>query len=250
MIREIPFTSRLKECLLKNKVSLNWRDSNPRPDPENIRIDDSTIIERYVGFFKGNSLCTMGSFSYSHSNLQPGMKIARYCAISWGLTITGPRHPYEFLTISNISYDRLAGNLKDYFEELDDSCRKYDPRTLEKPMPVIGNDVWIGQNVTLNRGVTIGDGAVIAAYSVVTKDIPSYAIVGGNPAKIIKFRFKEKTIDELKKLRWYDYEPKTILKYDISDIDSFIDKFSNDVIDGRVDKFKFDRISTTTLLNI
>jgi acetyltransferase-like isoleucine patch superfamily enzyme len=217
--------------------------------PEKIIVSEDSVIEKFTGFFKGDVLSSMGGFSYSHSNLVPGIKIGRYCAISWGLTITGPRHPYEFLTISNISYDRHAGNLEKYFDSIGEPVKKYDPRTLEKPMPVIGNDVWIGQNVTLNRGVRIGDGAIVAAYSVVTKDVPSYSIVGGNPAKIIKFRFKEDLIDSVKALKWWNYEPRQILKYDISNVEEFIDVFSRDVSENKIHKFDFSGVSINDLSN-
>lgn len=69
---------------------------------------------------------------------------------------------------------------------------------------VIGNDVWIGSNATIMSGVTVGDGAVIAANSTVTKDVPPYAIVGGNPAKIIRKRFTDSQIERLLKLAWWN----------------------------------------------
>ncbi|WP_442265643.1 CatB-related O-acetyltransferase [Tenacibaculum sp. ZS6-P6] len=70
---------------------------------------------------------------------------------------------------------------------------------------VIGNDVWIGHNATIMAGVTIGDGAIIATNSTVIKDVPPYTIVGGNPAKEIKKRFNQETIDELLMLKWWDW---------------------------------------------
>ncbi|WP_299675705.1 CatB-related O-acetyltransferase [uncultured Tenacibaculum sp.] len=70
---------------------------------------------------------------------------------------------------------------------------------------VIGNDVWIGHNATIMAGVTIGDGAIIATNSTVIKDVAPYSIVGGNPAKEIKKRFNEETIDELLMLKWWDW---------------------------------------------
>ena len=69
----------------------------------------------------------------------------------------------------------------------------------------IGNDVWIGYNATIMPGVKIGNGAIIASKSVVTNDVPAYAVVGGNPAKIIKQRFDDKTIDALLSIAWWDW---------------------------------------------
>lgn len=69
----------------------------------------------------------------------------------------------------------------------------------------VGNDVWIGFDCYIRNGTFIGDGAIIAAKSVVTKDVPPYAIVGGNPAKIIRYRFDQPTIDKLLDLQWWKY---------------------------------------------
>lgn len=76
----------------------------------------------------------------------------------------------------------------------------------------IGNDVWIGMNVTIMSGVTIGNGSVIAANSHVHKDVPSYAIVGGNPAKLISMRFDNNTIERLENLKWWNWNDKKILE--------------------------------------
>lgn len=69
----------------------------------------------------------------------------------------------------------------------------------------IGHDVWIGRRAIIMSGVTIGNGAVIGACSVVTKDIPPYAIAVGNPAKVVKYRFPEATIERMQKLRWWEW---------------------------------------------
>ena len=68
----------------------------------------------------------------------------------------------------------------------------------------IGNDVWIGQGTKLLNGIKIGNGAIIAAGSIVVKDVPSYSIVGGTPAKIIKMRFSQAQIDYLESFKWWD----------------------------------------------
>ncbi len=69
----------------------------------------------------------------------------------------------------------------------------------------VGNDVWIGQEATIMPGVTIGDGAIVAAKSVVTGEVPPYAVVGGNPARIIRKRFPDNVIGELLAIRWWDW---------------------------------------------
>lgn len=68
----------------------------------------------------------------------------------------------------------------------------------------IGNDVWLGSGCTIMSGITIGDGAVVSANSTVVKDVPAYAIVGGNPAKIVKYRFTEKQIKALRENPWWE----------------------------------------------
>lgn len=96
----------------------------------------------------------------------------------------------------------------------------------------IGNDVWVGKNAVIMSGVKIGDGAVIGSGAVVTKDVPDYAIVGGVPAKVIKYRFSDEQIMALKEISWWNWDDKTIAERydDFFDIDSFIKKY------GRKDK--------------
>jgi acetyltransferase-like isoleucine patch superfamily enzyme len=69
----------------------------------------------------------------------------------------------------------------------------------------IGNDVWVGRGATIMSGVTVGNGAAIGAYSVVTKDIPDYAIMGGNPAKLLRMRFPPPIVERLQEIRWWDW---------------------------------------------
>jgi len=75
---------------------------------------------------------------------------------------------------------------------------------------IIGNDVWIGSSATILSGVRIGDGAVIGANAVVAKDVPPYAIVSGNPARIIRYRFKRSLIKKLLRIKWWDWPEKKV----------------------------------------
>lgn len=85
-------------------------------------------------------------------------------------------------------------------------------RIRRKGQILIGNDVWIGDGVTILGGVRIGDGAVIAAESVITKDVPPYAVVGGNPAKIIKYRFPQEIIEKLLRIAWWNWDSRLFLE--------------------------------------
>ncbi|MGO4958319.1 CatB-related O-acetyltransferase [Luteococcus sp. Sow4_B9] len=86
----------------------------------------------------------------------------------------------------------------------------YDGFPSSKGDVVIGNDVWIGHRSTIVSGVTIGDGAIVAAGSLVVKDVPPYTICGGNPAKPLRSRFPQEIVDELLELRWWDLPDETI----------------------------------------
>lgn len=77
---------------------------------------------------------------------------------------------------------------------------------------VVGNDVWVGYDALVMPGVKIGDGAIVAARSVVTKDVPPYSVVGGNPASFIKQRFSDEVVAELLAIRWWDWPVKLITK--------------------------------------
>lgn len=207
----ILFNRDVEKKLNDRRIFLEWKENSNRSKPDSLTFVDTLEMEPYSGIYAGNNLCSIGSFSYMHSVANPYLRIGRYCSISWGLTVTGPRHPVEWATTSNIVFDSTALNIATFREDFEGAkFPNGDPRRLEKPYPKIGNDVWIGQNVTLNRGITVGDGAVVAGHSVVTKDVPAYSIVGGNPAKIIRMRFPNEIIDSLVSTAWWSLSPEVV----------------------------------------
>lgn len=171
-----------------------------------------TTIEESCIFPKSKYIWNMGSFSYSHSTLPNYTTVGRYTSIAKGMQVFGSKHTVEKLTTSPITQSSIfnVNNGKILTDHIEEES-KLD----------IGNDVWIGQNVTLKPGITIGDGAVIAANSVVTKDVPSYAIVGGIPATLIRYRFTDDIVRRLTNIKWWEYKytdfPKNIFMGSIND---------------------------------
>jgi len=127
--------------------------------------------------------------------------IGKYCAISWNCSINAIQHPTDRISVSAFPYVPYVGN---FVTEREQHYQKV----------IIENDVWIGANSVIMPGVKVGNGAIIGANAVVTKDVPDYAIVGGVPAKIIKYRFDEKTISSLLELKWWNLD-KAIIKENI-----------------------------------
>lgn len=147
------------------------------------------------------------------------LKIGKFCSIGKNVHVyLGGNHRMDWITMYP-------------FPAKFEWANEYNNYQTSKGNVIIGNDVWIGSEATILSGVTIGDGAVVGAKTVVTKDIPPYAIVVGNPARIVKYRFKQEEIEELLKVKWWEWELEKIeknIKYLLDDdIELFLERFTN-----------------------
>ena len=122
-------------------------------------------------------------------------KIGAYCSIAGNVHIGGAEHPTDWVSTSPVFQKvKHSGPTLRYAEHELPSLKQ----------TIVGNDVWIGFGAIVKQGVIIGDGAIVGSGAVVTKDVAPYSIVGGCPAKLIRYRFDEKTIAELNAIQWWN----------------------------------------------
>ena len=184
-----PRTGDTQTIYLKNVIT------NP-----NIQVGDYTIYHDFVNdpkeFQKNNVL-------YHYPINQDKLMIGKFCSIACGAKFLFNSANHTLSSLSTYTFPL-------FFEEWELEKKKVTDAWDNKGNIVIGNDVWIGYEAVILSGVTIGDGAIIGSRAVVTKDVPPYTIVGGVPARPIRKRFDEATIEKLLRLKWWDWSENKI----------------------------------------
>ena len=159
--------------------------------------------------------CIMGKYSFLNNNavIYDNTEIGRYCSIGRSVEVGGAEHPTSFLSSHSFQYSTAL------FKGHPDFNFRRSISFQGNRKTVLGHDVWIGAKAVIRCGVNIGTGSVIAAMSFVHKDVPPYAIVGGVPAKIIRFRFPQHIIAALLESKWWELAPKQMAPVNFDNIE-------------------------------
>lgn len=167
-----------------------------------------------IGKFTILNHCMLGYASYvAESSMLENTLIGKFSAIGSYVRIISGRHPSRgFVSIHPAFYSTSKQAGFTYVNE--NKYEEFKYVDVENKWYVkIGSDVWIGNGVSIMEGVTIADGTIIGAGAVVVKDTNPYSIVGGNPAKVIRYRFDKDDIDFLMTIKWWDWDIERVKKY-------------------------------------
>lgn len=185
---------------LKNTFSRSAREKKWTNESHSF---DTTVKIDGVEVFVGKYTYGVGNIMLAHHRTSPPLRIGRFCSIAGNVKIfTGAYHRTDWLTTYPFGFQHP--------EVFGSEVPPGFPHT--NGGVTIGNDVWVGNSATIMSGVTVGDGAVIAANSHVIKNVAPYEIVGGNPAKHIKFRFPQPIIEKLLSIKWWELDDALIAK--------------------------------------
>lgn len=185
-----------KKVILRKNVIFN----------KNTIFEGNNIIESNTDI--RNSFIGQGSYC-RHDGELSDIKISKYCSIAPKVSIIKGKHPTKKIVSTHpFAYSSTPKEVGLGF--IENEIFKSNKIIEKNYEVVIGNDVWIGENVKILTGIKIGNGAIIGTGAVVVKDVPAYAIVGGVPAKIIRYRFTEEEIKFLEEFKWWDRDLKWI----------------------------------------
>ena len=201
------------------------------PDPNQVFANEYGTTVYLKNIVHGKNI-SVGDYTYYDSDEEPTkfqeknvlfhyeffgdrLVIGKFCSIAKGVQFMMGAANHRMASFSTYPFNVMGGLWRETtMPHIDELPQKGDT--------IVGNDVWIGREAKILPGVKIGDGAIVAAYAVVAKDVPPYAVVAGNPARVVKMRFPEEVVELLLKLRWWDWpvEEITALLPVLTDVDA------------------------------
>lgn len=222
----LPMTNTLRDFLWERHIIPKPWARKSLADVKTLLIPPRLALEpmtRHV-FRKPEQALILSSarhMTYLHAGL-PRTRLGAYCSVAQGVIEMGDTHPTDRVSTHLYTYEP-------YYQELSglprDAYRAQVPFASIPADVVVGNDVWIGADAVLKGGITIGDGAVIAARAVVTRDVEPYAVMGGVPARRIRYRFPPEIRARLLATKWWEYHLRDVALFPSDDPVAFCNAF-------------------------
>ena len=214
---------------------------------ETVTIKSPIIVEPLSTMSGRSGFSNCGAFSYMHSAFGSRAEVGRYCSIAPYSRLMGNEHPLDRISTHPFACRDYYANWMEKRFRVNTEVPPFE-QTDRGPL-IVKDDVWIGNAALIRRGITIGHGAVIAAGAVVVKDVPAFAVVGGTPAKVIKYRFDEATIARILKVAWWRYHVRDLAGLDVSDIHGFLDELERRVARGDIKEYAPPRIDIAAAIH-
>ena len=186
------------------------------------RIEGPTSI---ISTVAPGAFLDVGAFCNLSGGTINNVRFGRYCSVASGVVVGPHEHPTDWLTTSRVAYYPEVNG----WDALVAGPNLSKVQALHRPFPEscptteIGPDVWIGQGAFIKSGVTIGAGAIIGARATVLRDVPPYGIVVGTPARVLRLRFPEATVERLLALQWWRYSLYDLFEAPMDSIDAALD---------------------------
>jgi len=206
-----------------------------------VTLKSPIVVEPFSSMSGRRGFSNCGAFSYMHSAFGSGAEVGRYCSVAPHSRLIGNEHPLD-----RISTHPFA--CRDYYTDW--MGRRFKVPSEVPPFEgtdrgplIVKDDVWIGNATLIRRGITIGHGAVVAAGALVVKDVPPFAVVGGAPAKIIKYRFDEETIARILDVAWWRYHVRELAGLDVTDIHGFLDELEDRISKGEIREYRPEKLN-------
>jgi acetyltransferase-like isoleucine patch superfamily enzyme len=220
---------------------------------QNFALPENTVFETpcSLKWMQVHHSLELGAFSYAVSGYYFACRFARYVSIGENVQVGRHNHPTSWSSTSPVFYQAH----KAVFDRVLDEAAEIKPPDFLLGAPgqramrtTIGNDVWIGHGAFISPGVTLGDGAVIAAHAVVTKDVPSYAVVAGVPATVRKFRFADNVIERMLAVRWWNFAFWDLKGASIVDPQRFLDTIEEKIATKAIQPYKPQKLRLAEVL--
>lgn len=232
----------LLQTLAEHRVSFMGRPQNTRFGFGRSR--NPIVLEPFIQFRGGwMDILNIGAFTYLgcvQSQYRHVQSIGRFCSLGPNMVAGAAEHATSMVSSHSMFTGNWNATWPELFTEFGISQEEMTKGAAalrrnigaKNHRIVIGNDVWIGDGVFIARGVKIGDGAIVAARAVITKDVEPYSIVGGVPARRIRYRFDESTIARLNKVKWWEYGPAILVGTDWGNPEKCLDAIERKISDG------------------